>query len=238
VAERIRAARYADNVVDLLIAKLRRFDTEAQEAVGLAACVGDVSTLAVLRGQPEEEAHRHLGELVLEGLLDRADGAYRFVHDRVRQAAYAIIPEGRRSELHAKIGRRLLERASAEEIDKRIFDIVAQLELGASLVATREERTQVTELHLRAARRAKATVAYRSAVGYLRAGAALLDRDPWEGQRDLAFALHLELAECHFLAGHHRGEGRRGDRDHARVRMFGSDMDPHPSAPEVESGFQ
>jgi PAS domain S-box-containing protein len=82
-----------------------------------------------------------------------------------------------------------------------IFDIVNQLDRGASLITSRQERDQIAELNLIAGKRAKASAAYASALKYFVAGSELLLDDAWERQRELSFALHLHRSECEFLAG-------------------------------------
>jgi signal transduction histidine kinase len=114
--EAARARGYSDNVVDLMVAKLRRLSNDAQEAVAIAACAGnaaDTGTLAVLRGRSEEETHRDLWELVREELLVRSGDTYTFSHDRVQQAAYALISEDRRCREHLTVGRLLLAHTPA-----------------------------------------------------------------------------------------------------------------------------
>ena len=82
-----------------------------------------------------------------------------------------------------------------------IFDIVNQLDRGASLITSREERDQIAELNLIAGKRAKASAAYASALKYFVAGSELLIDGPWERQRDLSFALQLHRSECEFMVG-------------------------------------
>src|SRR5262245_27895554 len=69
-----------------------------------------------------------------QGLVERVAGAYRFVHDRVQEAAYGLIPEQLRGEAHLRIGRLLAAHTSPEKPEKAIFDIVNQLNRGASLL--------------------------------------------------------------------------------------------------------
>ncbi|BDG01076.1 sensor histidine kinase [Anaeromyxobacter oryzae] len=199
-----RAKGYTDNVVELMVAKLQRLSGEAQEAVMLAACVGNVTgadTLALLRGRSEEQTHRDLWELVREGLLDRSRGRYRFSHDRVQQAAYALIPADRRSATHLRIGQLLLAHTPAEQLPESVFDIVNQLDLGSSLIIDRREKQQVARLDLIAGRRAKASAAYDGAARYVRSGIALLGDEGWTLDYPLAYGLHLELAQLEYLLG-------------------------------------
>jgi GAF domain-containing protein len=123
------------------------------------------------------------------------------LHDRVQQAAYALIAEEQRGAFHLRVGRLLLERTPEAGLDGRLFDIANHMNLGASLVVAPDERRRLAELNLRAGRKAKAGAAYQSAVAYLSAGAALLSPERWESDPALAHALHFELAESHYLSG-------------------------------------
>jgi predicted ATPase/signal transduction histidine kinase len=199
-----RARGYTDNVVELMVGKLRRLPAAQQEVVKLAACVGnvtDVQTLAALRERTEEETHRDLWELVRQDLLHRSGEVYAFSHDRVEQAAYALIPEEKRSEAHLRVGRILLAHTPPELSSARAFDVVNQLNRGASLMDSAEERTRLARLDLLAGKRAQAGAAYGPAASYLAAGMALLPADAWQTQYELAYSLHLARAECEHLAG-------------------------------------
>lgn len=202
--EGARAKGYTDNVVDLMVAKLRRLPAEAQEAATIAACVGNVAgagTLAMLRQRSVEETHRDLWELVREGMLLRSGDTYRFSHDRVQQAAYLLIPEDQRSRTHLTIGRLLLAHTPAEQLSEKVFDIVNQLNRGASLIEDQEERYRLAELDLLAGQRAGASTAFGSAVQILAAGMAMLPAGAWEERHALTFALHLERARSECLTG-------------------------------------
>jgi predicted ATPase/signal transduction histidine kinase/tRNA A-37 threonylcarbamoyl transferase component Bud32 len=201
---RIQEKGYTDNVVDFMARRMSGLSAATQDILGSAACIGNKvqsSLLALVRGKPEQELQGDLSEAIQEGLILPSQGMYAFAHDRIQHAAYSLLPEDRRREVHLRIGRLLLAHSSPEEREERMFDIVTQLNLGTALVTAREERTQVAELNLHVARKAKAAVAYRAASGYLSAGAALLGGDAWERQYPLMYALLLERAECEFLDG-------------------------------------
>src|SRR5207249_11751452 len=116
-------------------------------------------------------------------------------------AAYTLIPEGERAAEHLRIGRLLAAQTSPEAIAEHVFVIVGQLNRGAALIDSPEEREQVAELNLTAGERAIASTAYASALMYLAAGAALLPPDAFERRHELAFRLELHRAECEFLTG-------------------------------------
>ena len=202
--ERIRAKGFTDNVVELMLGKLRRLPTSTQHALRLLACLGNsagISTLALVRGESEEALHAALWAAVRAGLVVQLEGPYRFVHDRVQEAAYALTPVGERAAEHLRIGRLLAEHTPADAIEEHVFEIVSQLNRGAALLTAGEERERLAELNLLAGKRAKAATAYTSALTYFVAGAALLTDDCWEHRRELAFALALNRAECEFLTG-------------------------------------
>ena len=203
--ERIRAKGYTDNVVDLLLDKLRCLPAETQVAVQQLACLGNsapISILAVVRDGSEEALHAALRAAVRAGLVLREAETYQFLHDRVQEAAYALIPNNERAAQHLRIGRLLAEHTPPEKREEVIFEIVNHLNRGAALIITSaDQREQVAELNLIAGQRAKRSTAYMSALTYLAAGRALLPEDCWERCGTLTFALELHRAECELLTG-------------------------------------
>ncbi|MBV8415117.1 MAG: AAA family ATPase, partial [Verrucomicrobia bacterium] len=201
---RIRAKGYTDNVVDLMAGKLSRLSESAQEALGQVACLGNVAeivTLALVQGKSEEQIHAALWEAVRAGLVLRLDSVYTFLHDRVQEAAYALIPENERAAVHLRIGRLFMLRTAPGELAEKIFEIVNQLNRGAMLIDSLWERERIAELNLIAGKRAKSSTAYASALTYFVAGRALLPKESWEQRYALTFALELQRAGCEFLTG-------------------------------------
>jgi PAS domain S-box-containing protein len=201
----IRAKNYTDNVVELMAAKLKRFSAATQEALKPFACLGnvvDIATLSLVFGESEKAIDTALLEAVRAGLVFRHENAYKFLHDRIQQAAYSLIPEEQRAEVHVRLGRVLRSRIKANELPEHLFDLANQFNRGAARLVERDERSQVATINLRAGRKAKASVAYASASAYFSAGMALLDDRDWGTQYGLTFSLWLERAECEFLTGH------------------------------------
>jgi PAS domain S-box-containing protein len=208
---RIRAKGYTDNVVDLLVGRLNRLPVETQQALQLLACMGnsaEFDLLAMASKQSIEELHSQLWEAIRAGLIFRSEHSYTFLHDRVQEAAYSLIPEEARTEAHLRIGRLLANRIAPEEREEAIFDIVNHFNRGAALITAPDKREQLAELNLIAGKRAKAATAYASALTYLDAGAALLVEDCWEHQHELIFQFELHRAECEFLTGAPAAEQR------------------------------
>jgi transcriptional regulator with GAF, ATPase, and Fis domain/predicted ATPase len=200
---RIQAKGYTDNVFDLLAGKLDRLSTTTQQALQGLACLsaGRTEALCVVQGCPEDELHATLAEATEAGLVSHGEDGYAFCHDRIREATYAQIPEDARAAAHLRIGRLLLDELPESDTSERVFDVVSQLNRGATLMSAPEERLRLAQLNLVAGRRARATSAYKSALVHLAAGEALLSEDDWEQHHDLRFSLALQRAECEFLTG-------------------------------------
>jgi PAS domain S-box-containing protein len=202
--DRIHAKGYTDNVADLMVGKLARLPVETQAALQQLACLGSIAEmtmLSIVLGKSNKDVRSDLWQALRLELVEHLEGSYKFVHDRVQEAAYSLIPERSRAEVHLRIGRLLLARTPAEKREEVIFEIVNQLNRGAALITTRAEREQLAELNLLAGQRARATTAYASALAYLTAGEALLPEDSWERRHELTFGLALRRGECEFLTG-------------------------------------
>jgi PAS domain S-box-containing protein len=200
----IYAKGYTENVADLMVAKLTRLPPETQNALQLLACLGNVAEIAMLSmvcGASEARVHADLWEALRQELIISLPGAYRFVHDRVQEAAYSLIDERSRTEAHLRIGRLLVARTPPEKREEAIFDIVNQLNRAVTSITSRGERDQLAELNLIAGKRANASTAYASALNYLVVGSTTLGDGSWERRRELIFALELARAECELLSG-------------------------------------
>ena len=146
--------------------------------------------------------HAALWEAVRAGLVFRQDSAYKFLHDRIQQAAYSLIPEEHRADVHLRIGRVLLASMTADELAEHLFDVANQLQSGRR-TADRPGRESAGGDD-RSARRAKGQGVDGLCVGVRRissAGMALLDESDWGSQYELMFSLWLERAECEYLTG-------------------------------------
>jgi predicted ATPase len=218
----IAEAGMTDNVIDLMTRRIQRLSAKAQTALMLAACIGnrfDLNTLALVSRQGTGSAAADLSEALSEGLIlpaprsysspagdapessAQANPVFAFLHDRVQQSAYALIPGERKQHVHLTVGRLLLDKWKAGATDEKRFDIVNHLNLGSSLISGQEEQLALARLNLDAGRKAKSSTAYEAALGYFNAGVALLSGERWETDYALAFELHIEAAECRYLCG-------------------------------------
>ena len=132
--ERIRAKGYTDNVVELMVGKLRRLPAATQLALQQLSCLGNsaaISTLGLVHGGSEAALDAALWEAVRAGLVLRQEGTYRFLHDRVQEAAYALIPEGERPAAHLAIGRLLAARRRRRRRSRNMSSISSASSIAA-----------------------------------------------------------------------------------------------------------
>jgi predicted ATPase/class 3 adenylate cyclase/tRNA A-37 threonylcarbamoyl transferase component Bud32 len=224
----IRELDITDNVVEFMLAKIRQLPVQTQEVLMVASCIGstfDLHTLIEAIGKPTTETALDLWDALQEGFLVPVGTAYKllfsmwqaesapdrlpedlrasfkFLHDRVQQVAYSLIPEERLPEVHLRIGQILLRQTSGEELEENLFDMVNHLNVGSALLATAEEQQQLMRWNLLAGRRAKASTAYEPALKYLQQGVELLPPNPWQSAYDLCYELHMERSEVEYLCG-------------------------------------
>jgi predicted ATPase/signal transduction histidine kinase len=208
---RIRAKNYTDNVVDLMLWKLRRLSIGTQDALKHLACLGNMAKiggLSLIQGETEEATRESLWEAVHAGLVVQQGEVYQFLHDRIQQAAYSLTAEEHRAAVHLGIGRNLLANMTADELTEQLFEVANQFNRGAALIVDRDEKTRVATINLRGGRKAKASGAYASARAYLASGVALLDEWDWSSQYELTFDLWLECGQCELLNGNFKNSER------------------------------
>ncbi|MGE5201503.1 MAG: GAF domain-containing protein, partial [Acidobacteriota bacterium] len=202
--ERIRGKGITDNVAILIADRLARYDSASLEVLGRLACLGsDVpsTTLAQFIRVPVESVDAEIRKFIAADLVHRVPGGYAFSHDRIREAAYALIPAADRPRLHLEIGRLLASPASGRQLEENIFEIVNHYNQGIPLIDSDEERHRLAQLNLAAGERAKASTAYESALVYLSTGCALLEADGQALHSNTRFALEFHQADCKFMVG-------------------------------------
>ncbi|CAG7645327.1 Serine/threonine-protein kinase PknD [Paenibacillus solanacearum] len=214
--EQIDELYITDNVVDFMMTKIRRLPEPVQRILMDAACIGNEfspETLSLITRLPDEEAAALLTKAIDEGMLLRIAHArsparsspmlYKFMHDRVHQAVYSLVTHADKKRIHLRIGQALQRELNGEQQEERLFDIVNQLNLGAELLDSSEEKNQLLLLNLKACRKAKSSSAYDIAFHYASHAMNLLQpAEAWDTAYATAFGVHMELAELNYLCGH------------------------------------
>ncbi len=208
----IQAQNITDNVVELMLIQLKKLPESTQQMLQLAACIGvefDLETLAIVCEKSPQVVSLDLLVAIQAGLIQPLSELdenllvqeYKFLHDRIQQAAYALIDESQKQVVHLQIGRNLLTKTLPEQRSERLFEIVDHLNQGIELVTEQTERNEIARLNLIAARKAKAAIAYGVAKKYLARGRAWLAAASWQTNYDLTLELYSETTEVAFLCG-------------------------------------
>ena len=219
--EQIREVDITDNVVDLMVGKIAKLPGKTQHVLKLAACIGnrfDLEILSVINATSFSDTAKDLWPALQKGLIIPLSNTYKtpmlglqdvetapafipykFLHDRVQQAAYSLIPREQKKEVHLQIGQLLRSNTEEDELEEDIFDIVNQLNIGAELIRDQEEKNELAQLNLIAGRKAKAATAYEVSLDYLQTGLQLLGSHSWQQQYELTLKLHVETMEAEYL---------------------------------------
>ncbi|MEQ8471129.1 MAG: ATP-binding sensor histidine kinase [Marinoscillum sp.] len=219
----LETTNFTDNVVEFMVDKLRKMKPGVQRQLTLGACIGDrfdLVTLEQIQGPQPEDLLEDLWQSVVEQLLvvEESQGdaglvrhlklnsantlVYRFAHDRIRQAAYELIPEEEKAQVHQRVGELLLTNTNIDNQKERVFDIVNQLNLG---VPKKDQayRLQLAHLNHIAGSKAAASTANESAVIYYDAALDLIEEEDWNNQHNLLFTISLDAMESHFVVGNY-----------------------------------
>lgn len=225
--EQIQSFGIADlGVVELVARNIGKLSKTTQKALKLAACIGNKFSLDVLAVVNEKSATQTAKDLwsalqtglilpltqdykipllfsetenARELLFDESRVSYRFLHDRVQQAAYSLILEENRQKIHLKIGQLLWESTPSEKIEENIFDIVNQLNIGRDLITETELKEGLLKLNLWAGKKAKGATAHEAAGRYLNVGLELLPTNSWESHYELTRDVYFEALEVEYL---------------------------------------
>ncbi len=222
--DQVRQLSLTDDVVAFMIERLRKLPETTQSVLKLAACMGhqfDLSTLALVCESSREQIATDLWPGLQDGFIAPESGAYRFfqgddrpseetsemgvryrfLHDRVQQAAYELIPEVEKQRTHLKIGQLLLQGLSPEQQSEQIFDVVNHLNLGRAAITNQTQQQQLAQLNLQAGKKAKLSAAYQAAQNYCAIGIELLPETTWQSDYELIYGLHYHASESAYLCG-------------------------------------
>jgi PAS domain S-box-containing protein len=203
-AQAIAAKGYASNVIELLLAQLQRLPPPTQRALQHAACLGNTvapALLAAALGVSCADAEAAMAPALDAGIALRATEGWRFVHDRLQEAAYSLIQPAQRPALRLRMGRLLVRSLDQAALGERLFDVVSALNEGAALIDDASELALLRGLNIRAGVQAKAAADGAAAYRHFQRARQLLPADAWSAAYAECFEVHAQLAECAFLTG-------------------------------------
>lgn len=202
-----------NDIAELMISKMRLLSHESQHILIIAACIGSqvsLDKLIIASGFNHNVIVPYLEDLVSQGFITAsstfkyihdADGLievnFRFLHDRIHQAAYRLIEDS--TKFHLKIGLRFWDKLNEDDSNLSVFDVVKQCNRALDLLPY-ERRIPLAELNLKAGLRAKNTAAWNQAAHFFLAGLKLLKEHDWYSSYKLAHNLHSGCAETALLA--------------------------------------
>jgi len=218
----VKALAITNDVVEFMALQLHKLPRETQDNLKLAACIGaqfDLKTLVIVSEKSAGMTATALWKALQEGLVipttkiykffteadsdevfkAAANPTYRFLHDRVQQAAYSLIPDSEKKATHLKIGQLLLQNSSEIQQEEKIFAIVRHLNQGEQLITQQSERETLAKLNLKAGQKARNSTAYSAANIYLQTGIELLTVNCWQTQYELTINLYVAAAEAAYL---------------------------------------
>ena len=200
---KIKKANVTSNVVELMANNIKRLDSTTWELLKIAACFGgkfNIPILSEVYGRDEGDTFDDLRNVVNEGLILKIGDDYKFVHDRVKEAAISLIGEEELKRIHYRIGMTLLKTTDKGNLENVVFDIASQLNSSKELL-NEEEKKELVEINLKAAYRAKESGAFDAALRFLNESRDILPKDAWVNNYDLALRYYTEKIELEFLNG-------------------------------------
>lgn len=200
--EKIREMQVTENVLELMSDKISALKPEAIEILKVCACIGnrfDLETLSIVYEKPVEDILMDLSDPLYEGMIFFSGDTCRFLHDRIHEAAYSLIPSGTRPVLHYRIGTHVLNNTPEEDLKDKIFYIVNHLNVASNIIESNEEKKLLLELNRTAGKKAKNSAAYEAASKYFETALSLLPENQWEADYENSFNLSMNLAECEHI---------------------------------------
>ena len=214
----IQQRQITDNVVDFMVDKLRGLDASTQHLVSLASLLGSTFTLRMLAIAYESDAietAESLWPALQQGLIIPLNEnykfsnspeklnltQYRFLHDRVQEAAYTLVKHQDMPELRLHTGWLLLSNITEDELDAQLFTLLELLNHDHHLVTDESGKERLLALNLRGGIKAKNASAFPAAVSFLEIAKELLTNNAWQSNPDQTLFLHRELAESYYMAG-------------------------------------
>jgi len=201
----IRSENITDNVLYLLSAKMTSLPENTQLALKVVSCFGiktDESIVGYLSSTPQYSDFRDwLDQAINEGCIQKHENKYKFVHDKVREAAYNLIADGNKSQFHYDIGILLYSTSKGQDLGGALFQLVDQINHGIPSLIQPRMQIDIAELNFSAGRKAMDLSDFETAYSYLNNAFPLLPENHWSSHYDFSLRLFLLRAKSTYLCG-------------------------------------
>lgn len=176
-----------------------------------------------------------LDRAVLEGFLSNNIGShqYSFAHDKVLQASYALIHDGKeREKIRLSMGLKLYEIGLNNEKETWMLFAAAE-HLNSSSTFSQTNPLFLAKVNLTIGEQASKISAYDQASKYLIAGLKCImtipDYHPWEADYDLTLQLHRAVADVELCLGRFENGNRIGRRLIEKARTLDDKLPTYES---------
>ncbi|XQW85227.1 response regulator [Thalassotalea piscium] len=178
-----------DNVVDLMVNRIKLLSEFQQDILHVTACIGasaHLNIIAKILQKNTDVIMHHLNTMIEHGLIsafsiDNSDTikSISFVHDKVQQAAYSLDRPIPKSSIHYRIAEYYLA-MSTQQNDANVFDYIDHLNNAAPLFIEQSKEVLLVSKNIEAGQKALAANAYGNAYYYFDQAEQYLDNDPWK----------------------------------------------------------
>ena len=200
--ELIIKAGVTDNVVELMMERIKELDFEVRDVLKVGAFVGatlEPGVLAWVMNQNEGRIKELLEHSVQVGLLVREGERYMFSHDRVQQGAYSLTSKSERAALRFMIGTILFENFSPARREERIFEIAEHLNAGRKYVNTAPNLVGLAKINYQAGLKAKKASSFSVYYKYMKTALEFSERAKGADNRELRLKILMETARGAYL---------------------------------------
>lgn len=199
----IQERHYTENVVSLVLQQLGKMPEMTRTLLGSLACLGsrgELATISQVLCISDADIRYQLHPAVTAQLITLSRDSWVFTHDRVQEAAFALLDITQRGYVHITTASLLAEASRQMAGNEVLFRAIHHVSAAMECFQPPEQRNMFRELSMLAAQRAKRSGDYLSALRYLQTARALsVHGNLPENTPNLR--LHLEEAECEFLIG-------------------------------------
>lgn len=218
--DNIKEETIADNLIEFMVSRINELPCDKKKMLSFAACIGNIFTLnalAILLDKSQVETAHGLNFIIEKNYLipynekclyateiENSSSVYRFSHDKIQEAAYSLLDDKTRAEIHLEIGRILINSMKKHEFEDHLIMIVDHLDRGKDLLVTDDEKNELIKLNLQAGIKAKLSIAYEQADYYFTMGISLLNKQDWEDKYELCLSLYTEAAEISCILVHYK----------------------------------
>ncbi len=204
--EKVKQFQVTENVIELMIIKINKLSDSAKKLIIYGSCIGNrftIDSVSFLAQLSYEETVNAINENITEGLIYLSNNLYRFIHDRVQEAAYSMLPNEEKVKVHVKIGELTMRGLNPIEISEKIFYIVDHLNHGKELLSNKKSIQDLVKLNYDAGKKALSSAAYEPAYHYLKISVSLLEKldksENWTSDYSLTLSIYTYCAETSYL---------------------------------------